>query len=277
MFENIIGLDKQKNILKNAIEKNNISHSYLFTGKSGIGKCLVAKEFAKYILGADSLESCPDFKYITKKDDKKDILIEQVRKEIIDDVYIAPISSSKKVYIINDAQFLNVASQNALLKTLEEPPEYIVIILVSSSVDSFLTTVKSRLNIIEFTGLEDKVILDYISKNFNIILNDTILKYIDGSLGQAIYLMENNYSEKFQIIEKLYEILLKKDYIETNKILENIEFSDNVILDFFEHILYINGKYNLIKFVEKARTRLKNNGNYDIVIDSMILRIINEI
>lgn len=277
MFENIIGLDKQKNILKNAIEKNNISHSYLFTGKSGIGKCLIAKEFAKYILGADSLESCPDFKYITKKDDKKDILIEQVRKEIIDDVYIAPISSSKKVYIINDAQFLNVASQNALLKTLEEPPEYIVIILVSSSVDSFLTTVKSRLNIIEFTGLEDNVILDYILKKFNMTLSDTVLKYVDGSLGQAIYLMENNYSEKFQIIEKLYDNLLKKDYIVVNKTLENIEFSDNVILDFFEHILYINGNYNLIKFVEKARTRLKNNGNYDIVIDSMILRIINEI
>lgn len=277
MFENIVGLDKQKDMLKNMIEKNNISHSYLFTGKSGIGKCLIAKEFAKCIIGTDSLESCPDFKYITKKDDKKDILIEQIRKEIIDDVYIAPISSDRKVYIIDDANYLNLASQNALLKTLEEPPEYVVIILIANSVDAFLTTVKSRLNIINFEGLASSTIYDYILKNKGVSLSDKVLKYLDGSLGQAIYLVDNNYSEKFEFVEQLYKKIISKDYITSSKCLENIDFSDNVILEYLEHILYMNNKYSSIKFVEKARTRLKNNGNYDIVIDNMILKIINSI
>lgn len=277
MFENIVGLDKQKDMLKNMIEKNNISHSYLFTGKSGIGKCLIAKEFAKCIIGTDSLESCPDFKYITKKDDKKDILIEQIRKEIIDDVYIAPISSDRKVYIIDDANYLNLASQNALLKTLEEPPEYVVIILIANSVDAFLTTVKSRLNIINFEGLASSTIYDYILKNKGVSLSDKVLKYLDGSLGQAIYLVDNNYSEKFELVEQLYKKIISKDYIASSKCLENIDFSDNVILEYLEHILYMNNKYSSIKFVEKARTRLKNNGNYDIVIDNMILKIINSI
>lgn len=277
MFENIIGHDKQKDILKSSIEQDSVSHSYLFVGKEGIGKCLLAKEFAKNILGAGSLESCPDFKYITKMENKKDIVIDQIRKEILDDIYIAPISGNKKVYIIDDAGALNISSQNALLKTLEEPPEYVVIILVASTIDSFLTTIRSRLNIIKFNGLDERIILDYISKKFGKSLTKEIINYIDGSLGQAIYLMENNYSEKLKFVEDLYDSIQKNDYILSNKTLENIEFNDNVILDYFEHIIYMNRKYNLIKFVEKARTRLKNNGNYDIVIDSMILKIINEI
>ena len=143
MFENIVGHQKQKEILSKSLENGNISHAYLFFGNSGIGKFKLACEFAKKILNTENLNNHPDFKVISKMSDKKDILVEQIRKELIDDVYIVPATGERKVYIINDAESLNIASQNTLLKTLEEPPKYITIILVSSNISAFLTTILS--------------------------------------------------------------------------------------------------------------------------------------
>ena len=116
MFENIMGHDEKKTYFEEVINKHNISHSYIFFGEDGIGKLTFAKELAKYILNTSNLDSCPDFKLVSRLEDKKDIIIEQIRKEIIDDVYIAPISGDHKVYIINDADYMNIAAQNSLLK-----------------------------------------------------------------------------------------------------------------------------------------------------------------
>jgi DNA polymerase III gamma/tau subunit len=90
MFENILGHENEINILKNSILNNTISHSYLFSGPAGVGKLLIAKEFAKMILNVDNLNSCPDYKYICKREDKKNILVEQIRDDVINDIYITP-------------------------------------------------------------------------------------------------------------------------------------------------------------------------------------------
>ena len=155
MFENIVGHDRQKEILSKSIESGNISHAYLFFGNSGIGKKQVALEFAKYILKTDNLENHPDFKLVSKMEDKKDILVEQIRKEVIDDVYIVPAAGNRKVYIIDEAETLNTASQNTLLKTLEEPPQYITIILIASNISTLLTTILSRVNQVPFEGVSN--------------------------------------------------------------------------------------------------------------------------
>ena len=103
MFEKIDVHKKQKEILSKSIISGNISHAYLFFGNSGIGKFEFACEFAKQILKTDNLENHPDFKVISKMSDKKDILVEQIRKELIDNVYIVPAAGDRKVYILNDA------------------------------------------------------------------------------------------------------------------------------------------------------------------------------
>ena len=174
MFENILGHEAQKKILMESLNKGNISHSYLFFGPKGIGKSTIAKEFAKKILGVDILESSPDYKYISKREDKKDIIIEQIRKELIDDVYEAPISCDKKVYIIDDAELLNISAQNAILKTLEEPPRYVVIILISHNLSSFLPTIISRVNKISFSKLDNQLLKMYIKNNYNIEFKNEI-------------------------------------------------------------------------------------------------------
>ena len=140
MFEKIIGNEHIKESLIKAVNSSSVSHSYLFIGKSGIGKKLFAKELAKKVmcLGDETCESCvkfeagsnPDFQIIVP--DGRTLKIEQIRNlqaRIIE----KPIISNKKVYIIDDAECMSEEAQNCLLKTLEEPPEYAMIILISSN------------------------------------------------------------------------------------------------------------------------------------------------
>lgn len=277
MFESIIGHDENKKLLENNLVHDSISHAYLFSGKKGVGKCLLAKEFAKAILKVDKLESSPDYKYISKRDDKKDIVIEQIRKDLIDDVYQVPASGDKKVYIIDDAECLNVASQNALLKTLEEPPKYVVVILISSNVSAFLTTIISRVNLISFEGLDYNMVKSYLQNNLNTTFPDSIIKYIDGSIGQAINIYNDSTIEKFKTVESLYNCIKNKDVINAMLVSSNIKFNENMLLDYLEFLLYEGLFYSCTKFVEKAKIRLKYNGNYDIVIDNMLLNIIDNI
>ncbi len=277
MFGEIIGHQNQIDNLKDILKKDTISHAYLFVGPKGIGKASVAFEFTKEILKVENLKACPDFKYICKSEDKKDILVEQIRKEIIDDIYIAPAVSTKKVYIIDDAQDLNIASQNALLKTLEEPPSYVVIILISTTTSSFLSTILSRVNKISFNNIEKEEFSKYLFNKYNMTLSDNIIAFLDGSIGKANMLIENNLLEKLNQIDKLYGYLEKKDSINSLIMLSEIDFSNSINLEYLEYLLYSNFKYSCVKFVEKARNRLKSNGNYDIVIDSMILKIIDYI
>ena len=175
MFENIIGHEKQKDVIVDMVIDDAISHAYLFYGKKGIGKSLLACEFAKKILNTENLSENPDYTYISKQEDKKEIVIEQIRKNIIDNIYETPIASDKKVYIIDDAEALNVAAQNALLKTLEEPPKYVVIILISNSKSAFLPTILSRVNELNFVGVDKVELKEYVKNPDN--KNKTILNY----------------------------------------------------------------------------------------------------
>ena len=277
MFENIVGHEKQKEILTKSIENNSISHAYLFLGQEGIGKFKLACEFAKKILDTDNLKSNPDFKIIKKREDKKDIVVEQIRKELIDDVYIIPATGDRKVYIIDDAQQLNTAAQNTLLKTLEEPPKYITIILVASNLSAFLTTILSRVNQIPFEGISTDILKNYLLNEYNAILDKSILEYVNGSIGKAINIINNNLTQKYKSIDKLYTYIKKNDIITSLKYSTNIDFSDDDSLDYLEFILYKSNRYNCIKIIENAKKRLKYNGNYDIIIDSMLLRLIDSI
>lgn len=248
-----------------------------FLGEEGIGKCKIAFDFAKEILKVDNLKSSLDFKYICKNEDKKDIVIEQIRKEVVDDVYTVPSASEKKVYVIDNAESLNIASQNAILKTLEEPPKYVVIILVATTVSKFLPTILSRVTNIQFNGIPKEELKVYLKNNMNIDLSDSILDFVDGSIGLAQKLVSEDITSVLEEIDKLFNYLQNKDTIKSLLQTANINFNEKSALEYFEYILYKNNKYSCVKFTEKARNRLKSNGNYDIVIDNMVLEIIDHI
>ena len=179
MFENIFGNNSIKKVLEQSIYSNKVSHSYLMIGISGIGKKMIATEFAKGILCLSENKSCnycksciefdgnnnPDFLCI--EPEGSSIKIGQIR-ELQKRIQEKPIISEKKVYIIDQADLMTKEAQNCLLKTLEEPPEFATIILVGTNENAFLTTIKSRCMILHFNPIEDMYIKKYLDEKYQI-------------------------------------------------------------------------------------------------------------
>lgn len=274
MFEKVIGHDEQKEILSNDISQGRVSHAYAFVGPSGIGKKMLAREFAKKLLKVDDLDVAIDYKQISKVDGKKNILIEQIRRDIVDDVYIAPAAGDYKVYVVDDADFLNEESQNALLKTLEEPPSYVCIILVTENLQKFLPTIVSRVKQVTFSKLSDNDVEKYCNiKNLDILLDNEMKLYIDGSIGKLASLNDKDNYELFKLTEKLVEILKHKEELNSIKMLENINLKTTNVLEYLEYLLYYNNLYKCIFEIERAKAKLQYNGNEDIVKTIMAVNI----
>ncbi|MBQ2836302.1 MAG: DNA polymerase III subunit delta' [Clostridia bacterium] len=291
MFDNILGNEKNKNILEKSIKLNKFSHSYIFWGIEGIGKKLIAKEFAKNILCLEQKENCncksciefdsnnnPDFQLIEPNEGK--VRIEQVR-EMQRKIAEKPIISNKKIYIINDADTMTTEAQNCLLKTLEEPPEYITIILICTNEENLLSTIKSRCTRMHFDSIDTEEIRRYIKQNFpEQEISQNIIKLSQGSIGKTIKLNENK--DIYENIEKILLNMQNKDLIEIVQMSEEIyKTKDEIssILDYMNVILLKLSKQNIkyikcIDIVEQTKKRLKANSNYDMCIDNLLFNMI---
>ncbi len=296
-FEDIVGNNKIKRELQEIVKNNSISHSYLFSGEEGIGKKLFAKEFARMLLCLKNNKACgecsscvkfdsennPDFSII--EPDGNSIKIAQIR-ELQEYVYIKPIVSSKKVFIINDSDKMTEEAQNSLLKTLEEPPEYIIIILVASNENKLLNTIKSRCLKIGFNNIDKKELIQYIIKE-QILTNpsDELLSMCNGSIGKLIKIKEN--LEEYNEIEKN-----TKDFIECNsctivnlfKKFDILYKSKEVIIDLLDYMIVIMYEYVLknkqagyllflISDIENTKRKLISNTNYDMCIDELLIKM----
>ncbi len=295
MFDNIVGNDKIKEVLKKSVDLKKVSHSYLFIGTEGIGKKLIAKEFAKMIMCIDEnkccnkCKSCIEFDtgnnpdYIFIEPDGNNIKIEQIR-QMQTKVIEKPIISNKKVYIIDNVELMTIEAQNCLLKTLEEPPEYVTIILICKNENSILNTIKSRCTIIHFDKLKNQDIKKYLEKNYNITnIKDNLLDIFQGSIGKAITLKDK--VQDYEKIEYMLRNINNKDIIETLQLSEILYKSkDDIeqILEYLNVILLNLSKENIkyikcIDIVEETKKRLKSNSNYDMTIDNMLFNIWEEV
>ncbi len=277
MFSDIIGNDKLKKELIHSGGINKTSHSYLFIGTEGIGKKLIAEEFAKMLLAVKDTENSPDFSII--EPDGNSIKIEQIR-EFQKKVSEKPIISNKKVYIINDSDKMTVEAQNCLLKTLEEPPEFVTIILIGSNENSFLSTIKSRCMILHFEKISDEQIQKYLQDNHQTEINSKImLEACQGSIGKALEIKDKQelYQNTEQVVNSLerknkIDILNMSDFIYKSKDdkLEILNYM-NVL---FINLAKINSKYaDCIAIVEETKRRLQSNANYDMCIDNLLLSL----
>ncbi len=224
--------DKAVGSLRRAFETGRLAHAYIFDGNDGIGKFTTAKAFAKLLLckspndndSCGQCESCrmldadnhPDFHHIYKelcefssdpalrKKQPIDLPIDVIREFLLETIQIKPSLSASKVYVISEAEKLNTASQNALLKILEEPPNKSFIILLCSKLDNLLPTTKSRSQIVHFGPLSEEKIIEKLPE-----VNKTEAKYFarltGGSLGQASLLAKLDpsfYALKKEFISK---------------------------------------------------------------------------
>jgi len=221
-FSKIIGHNLQIQSLKRAFDLKRVSHSYLFHGPDGVGKKLVALEFAKLVncLKKESrieepaceCNSCkkidkgihPDVFLIGYKG-VKDIKVDQIREEVEERLYFKPFEGRFKVAIVDEAQRMNTSAQNAFLKTLEEPPIDSIIILNTSQPQSLLPTIRSRCQMISFDAIPEEIIKEEISKRTELSDEDAIViaRLSEGNLGKALSLDSSILARRRELITKL--------------------------------------------------------------------------
>ena len=191
-----------------------------------------------------------------------------------------PIVSDRKVYIIDDSQFMTKDAQNCLLKTLEEPPKFVTIILIVSNENLILNTIKSRCLKLYFNNLSDEELKKYINENLNISdFSDNMLKACGGSIGKAKEIYENReiYLELdtvFNNIENytLTDVITKLDilYKSKDKIQDILEYLNTLFIKKAkDNIKYID----YIKYIEETKRTINSNCNYDMCIDKLIFEI----
>ena len=205
-FEEIRGNTPLVEQLRRSAASGRSSHSYLFLGGAGAGKRLIANTFAKALQcegekrPCDSCKSChafnhgnhPDVIYFQPLKNGKTYTIEDVREQLLETVDLKPFQYEKKIYIIEKADTLNIQSQNALLKTLEEPPAHAVFLLLVERAEAFLPTILSRVVVMKIRPLSAETIADYLMQAGHLAEESHILSaYAQGRIGQALELVED--------------------------------------------------------------------------------------
>ena len=205
-FQEIWGNAPLVEQLKRAVAGGKVSHAYLFLGGAGAGKRLIANTFAKALqcesaenVPCDSCRSCqafdsgnhPDIIYV--RGEKKNLLVDDIREQILETVDVKPYQYDKKIYIIEKADTMNVQAQNALLKTLEEPPAYAVFLLLAERAEAFLQTILSRVVTMKIRPLSEEAISAYLRKKAFLSQEESavLAAYAQGRIGQALELMED--------------------------------------------------------------------------------------
>ena len=304
-FEKIRGQRFAKKYLSNSIKSNMISHAYMFEGPSGVGKNTMARDLATTLLEMENLFNSPDYIEITP--DGNSIKIAQIRK-LQSDILVKPYKSYK-IYVIDEAQKMTVEAQNALLKTLEEPPKYAIIILITNNKESLLDTIKSRCEIIKFTPIPLVEIADYLTQT-GVDKNRASLlaNFSRGSMQKAIELSE---SEDFHImrdeVQKYVETFLTGSMLDIMDIQSSIEkYKDNItnvldlLVNYFRDIMMVKENVDssmiinldrlvfiknmstkitysqlskIIDIIEETKNKLRSNCNFNISIQVMTLNI----
>ena len=205
-FEEIRGNTPLVEQLRRSAASGRSSHAYLFLGGAGAGKRLIANTFAKALQcegekrPCDSCKSChafnhgnhPDVIYFQPLKNGKTHTIEDVREQLLETVDLKPFQYEKKIYIIEKADTLNIQSQNALLKTLEEPPAHAVFLLLAERAEAFLPTILSRVVVMKIRPLSAETIADYLMQAGHLAEESHILSaYAQGRIGQALELVED--------------------------------------------------------------------------------------
>ena len=181
-FDGVVGHEEIITHLQNAIQLGQVSHAYIFGGENGSGKKLLASLFAMTLQCQErEIDPCmqcvsckkvlsknhPDIIYVTHEKPNS-IGIDEIREQLIQDVGIKPYESPYKIYIVNDADKLTLQAQNALLKTIEEPPAYAVILLLASNPDALLPTITSRCVSLSLKPVGDRLVKDYLMDKMHI-------------------------------------------------------------------------------------------------------------
>ncbi len=272
-FTNIVGHEDIIKHFKASIEMDRVGHAYIICGEEASGKKSLAKSFAKTLQceehGIDPCNTCksclqvesgnhPDI-IVVKHEKAKVLTVDEIREQVVNTVSIKPYSGKYKIYIIEDAQLMNAEAQNALLKTIEEPPQYVVIILLATTAEKFLPTIISRCMLLNLKPVKDEDIKFYLMNNLGIDAHmaETCVGYAAGNLGKAIKLATN---EEYQM---LIRSVIR---LETGIFDMSMEDIEEAIMDCDRYKLTISEYLDLMLVWYRDILVLKVTGNPDKII-----------
>jgi len=323
-FEQIVGHKRIKEHLENAMKLDKISHAYIFNGEKGSGKKLLAAAFAQSlqcegegILGCGECKSCKQAENKNNPDiiriihEKPNIIgADEVKEQLVNDIQIKPYRCKYKIYIINDAEKMTPQAQNAILKTIEEPPEYVIVLLLTSNAQALLSTIMSRCVMLSTKPVSDEQVKDYLMKNVRVpdYQADISVAFAQGNIGKAvelassdsfgeikasaIHLLKNipmmNLQEMIGLIKAVSEFKVEIDdylnlmavwyrdvlYFKATKDVNGLTFKEeiNEISKQTKKGPY-EGVENILKALQTAKERLKANVNFDLTMELLFLAI----
>lgn len=321
-FKDIIGHEQIIEHFQNAITNDKVSHAYILNGPDLSGKRMLAEAFATALQceagGSEPCGKCrsckqaashnhPDIIYL-QHEKPATISVDDIRKQVNDDVSIKPYYGPYKVYIIDDAEKMSQSAQNALLKTIEEPPPYAVILLLTDNADTFLPTILSRCITLNLKPVADTKIREYLMGTCQVpdYEADICVAFAQGNVGKAIQLARNeNFNELKNTALRLLKRIKDVEIYDMMDVVKKIGEYKLQINDFFDLLgvwyrdvlLYkatadvdslvfkdeiyaiknqasqssYSGIEAILTALEKAKARLTANVNFDLVIELLLL------
>ena len=323
-FKDVVG---HKDILKyisSAVENNRVSHAYILNGERGSGKKMLANLFAMTLLcetgdnePCGKCHSCkqaesgnhPDIIRVTHEKPNS-ISVDDIRTQVNNTVDIKPYQGPYKVYIIPQADMMTPQAQNAILKTIEEPPSYAVFLLLTENAETLLPTINSRCVMLKLRNIKDTLIKKYLMENLEIpdYKADMCTAFAQGNMGRAIMLANSDHFN--EIREEAVQLLKHINEMELNEIvaavknlsvykLEITDYLDIIMIWYRDVLLYkatkeidkvvfkdqlqsikeqarkssYEGIELILESLEKAKARLKANVNFDLVMELLFLTI----
>ncbi|MCD7761590.1 MAG: DNA polymerase III subunit delta' [Lachnospiraceae bacterium] len=334
-FEDILGHKKEVSHLEQAIRSGKVSHAYIFNGEKGTGKNMLAKAFAqtlqceqiqipsgpqeeiKKIVPCGECHSCkqaasgnhPDIIFL-QHEKPASIGVDDVRDQLVGDAQIRPYNGRYKIYIISDAEKMTAQAQNAILKTIEEPPDYVIVLLLTANDRALLDTIRSRCVTLNLKPVPDDVVKEYLMEQIQIpdYQADICAAFAQGNIGKAVRLAS---SEDFNAIKNSAMKLIRnagdmeisaiidyvkevqdyrisiQDYLDilalwyrdmvyykATKDIEGIVFKDELrtIRETVQRCSY-EGAAEVMKAIETAKMRLAANVNFDLTMELLFLVI----
>ena len=323
-FKDVVGHKDIINYIRNAVTENKVSHAYILNGERGSGKKMLANLFATMLLceeqGPDPCNKChfchqaesgnhPDIIRVTHEKPNT-ISVDDIRRQVNEDIQIKPYQGPYKIYIIAEADLMTVQAQNALLKTIEEPPAYAVIFLLTENAEALLPTITSRCVMLKLRNIKDTLIRKYLMETMHVpdYKADMCTAFAQGNMGRAIMLASSDhFNEIREEAVQLLKYINEMDISEITKAIKKIntyklEINDylDIIMIWYRDVLLYKATKDMDKVVfkdqisyiqerakkssyegielileslEKAKTRLKANVNFDLVMELLLLTI----
>jgi DNA polymerase-3 subunit delta' len=321
-FKDVVGHEDILQYIRKVVKEDMVSHAYILNGEKGSGKKMLTRLFSSTLLCAgkenkpcNMCHACiqaengthPDLIWVTHEKEKV-ISVDDIRKQVSDTVQVRPYQSDYKIYVIDNAELMTIQAQNALLKTLEEPPSYVVFFLLTDNVEGFLSTITSRCVMLRLHQIREELVEQYLQNNLGVDKDESrvFAAFSGGNIGKAIALKENEY---FQNIREsavdllknvramsIEELIHKVKEVATYKLDIN-EYLD-ILLVWYRDVLLYKATYDVRKVIfvdemssikeqakrssyegiqgvmekiENTKKRLTANVNFDIAMELLFL------